>query len=101
MTESISENGGVFWSVTYDGKPADTTKHTYCQAFAVYGLAAYYRLTGEAEALEKAMKLFRVIDEKGVVHDYGEPGWEDYNIIGQDLINERRELVDDYEWRNK
>ncbi|MBQ7582511.1 MAG: zinc ribbon domain-containing protein, partial [Lachnospiraceae bacterium] len=23
-------------------------------------------------------KLFRVIDEKGVVHDYGEPGWEDY-----------------------
>ena len=58
------ENGGVFWSVTYDGKPADTTKHTYCQAFAVYGLAAYYRLTGEAEALEKAMKLFRVIETR-------------------------------------
>ena len=34
------ENGGLFWSVTFDGKPADTTKHTYCQAFAVYGLAA-------------------------------------------------------------
>ena len=36
-------NGGVFWSVTSGGEPADTTKHTYCQAFAVYGLAAYYR----------------------------------------------------------
>ena len=58
------ENGGVFWSVTYDGKPADTTKHTYCQAFAVYGLAAYYRLTGSAEALEKAMALFRIIEGK-------------------------------------
>ena len=23
------ECGGVFWSVTYDGKPLDTTKHTY------------------------------------------------------------------------
>ena len=41
-------HGGVYWSVTYDGKPADTTKHTYCQAFAIYGLSAYYRLTGEA-----------------------------------------------------
>ena len=45
------ENGGVYWSVTYDGKPADTTKHTYCQAFTVYGLAAYYRLTGKQRAL--------------------------------------------------
>ena len=27
--------GGVFWSVTYDGKPLDTTKHTYNQAFAI------------------------------------------------------------------
>lgn len=58
------ENGGVFWSVTFDGKPADTTKHTYCQAFAVYGLAAYYRLTGEQEALDKAMELFRVIESR-------------------------------------
>ena len=57
-------NGGVFWSVTSGGEPADTTKHTYCQAFAVYGLAAYYRLTGKREALEKAMDLFRVIETK-------------------------------------
>jgi mannobiose 2-epimerase len=55
-------NGGVFWSVTFDGKPADTTKHTYCQAFAIYGLAAYYRLTGSREALDKAMGLFRIIE---------------------------------------
>ncbi len=58
------EHGGVYWSVTYDGKPADTTKHTYCQAFAVYGLAAYYRLTGSEEALALAADLFRVIEGK-------------------------------------
>ena len=58
------ENGGVFWSVTFDGTPADTTKHTYCQAFAIYGLAAYYRLTGDAEALEKSKALFWVIETK-------------------------------------
>ena len=57
-------NGGVYWSVTFDGKPADTTKHTYCQAFAIYGLAAYYRLTGSREALDKAMDLFRVIESR-------------------------------------
>ena len=55
-------NGGVYWSVTYDGRPADTTKHTYCQAFAIYGLAAYYRLTGKQEALDKAMDLFRIME---------------------------------------
>ena len=58
------DNGGVYWSVTYDGRPADTTKHTYCQAFAVYGLAAYYRLTGSREALDKAMDLFRIMESR-------------------------------------
>ena len=58
------DHGGVYWSLTYDGKPLDTTKHTYCQAFAVYGLAAYYRMTGNREAMEIAMNLFRVIETK-------------------------------------
>ena len=58
------EHGGVIWSVTYDGKAADTTKHTYCQAFAIYGLAAYYQLTGDREALDKAMALFRLIESR-------------------------------------
>ncbi len=57
-------NGGVYWSVSCDGKPADTTKHTYCQAFAIYGLAAYYRLTGKQEVLDKAMDLFRIIESR-------------------------------------
>ena len=56
------DHGGVYWSVTFDGQPADTTKHTYCQAFAIYGLAAYYRLTGKQEALDKAMDLFRIVE---------------------------------------
>ena len=32
------EYGGIFWSVTYDGKPSDTTKHAYNHAFAIYAL---------------------------------------------------------------
>lgn len=57
------ENGGIFWSMTYDGKPLDTTKHTYNQGFAIYALSSYYRLTGEEEALRTAMEIFRLIEQ--------------------------------------
>ena len=56
------ENGGVFWSLTYDGRVLDSTKHTYNQGFAIYALSAYYRLTGSKEALETAMSIFRLIE---------------------------------------
>ncbi|MBO6157951.1 MAG: AGE family epimerase/isomerase [Firmicutes bacterium] len=55
-------NGGVYWSMTYDGKPLDSTKHTYNQAFACYALGSYYRLTGNEEALEIARDIYAVIE---------------------------------------
>ncbi len=58
------EYGGIYWSVTYDGKVADPTKHTYCQAFAIYGLSSYYKLTKNPEALELALDLFSLVEEK-------------------------------------
>lgn len=56
------ENGGVFWSVTYDGKVADSTKHTYNQAFAIYALSSYYAASGSEEALRFAFDLFHRIE---------------------------------------
>lgn len=58
------EYGGVYWSLTYDGKPLDDTKHTYNQAFVIYALSAYYRLTGDEEALNLARELFVLIEKK-------------------------------------
>lgn len=58
------ERGGVYWSVTYDGVPEDTAKHTYCQAFAIYALAAYYRASGKKESLKLANDLVSVIENK-------------------------------------
>lgn len=58
------ENGGVYWSLTYDGKPEDTTKHTYNQAFAIYALSSYYDASGEEEALKLAWELYRLIETK-------------------------------------
>ena len=59
-----AENGGIYWAVTYDGKPLDTTKHTYNQAFAVYALSSYYDATKDAEALKLAYELVDVIENK-------------------------------------
>ena len=59
------EYGGVYWSVSYDGKPEDTTKHIYNQAFAVYALSSYFDASGDVEALQTAVELFNIIEEKG------------------------------------
>ena len=58
------EYGGIYWSVTYDGKPADTQKHSYNQAFAIYGLSSYYEASKDEEARELALGLYRLVEEK-------------------------------------
>ncbi len=58
------ENGGIFWSIQYDGKPEDTTKHTYNQAFSIYALSSYYDASGDEKALNMARELFRIIETK-------------------------------------
>ena len=85
------ENGGVYWSVTAKGEAADTTKHTYCQAFAIYGLAAYVRAGGSRreEAAQKALSLFQLIetrcrDEGG----YGEAFRKDFSPESNEKLSE-------------
>lgn len=55
--------GGVYWSVKPDGTPADTKKQFYAIAFTIYGLSEYVRLTGDRQALDTAVELFRCIEE--------------------------------------
>ena len=56
------EFGGAYWSVDSEGKPLDTKKQFYAIAFAVYGLAEYYRAAG-GDALDLAISLYRSIEE--------------------------------------
>ena len=58
------ENGGIYWSMNYDGTPADTTKHTYNQAFCIYALSSYYDASKDQEALKLAYDLYHVIEDK-------------------------------------
>ncbi len=53
---------GVYWTLDYLGRPANARKHAYAQAFAIYGLAEYYRATGAAESLHLAQELFTLLE---------------------------------------
>ena len=55
--------GGTYWSVNPDGSPLDTKKQIYAIAFTIYGLAELNRATGDAKALEYAIKLFNDIED--------------------------------------
>lgn len=65
--------GGIYWSVSPDGQPADTKKQIYAIAFAIYGLAELNRATGDAEALEYAIKLFNAIEDHS--YDFEKEGY--------------------------
>lgn len=56
------EYGGLFWSVDYLGQPLDTKKQIYALAFAIYGLAEYYAVSGQERVLTHAQALFQAIE---------------------------------------
>lgn len=58
------EFGGIYWSMTYDGKVSDSTKHTYNQAFAIYALSSYYDVTKDPSVLEQAFSLYEIVEHK-------------------------------------
>lgn len=83
------ENGGIFWSIQYDGKPEDTTKHTYNQAFAIYALSSYYEASGKEEALDMAKELFHIIEGKCTDEiGYKEAFDKEFHEIENDKLSE-------------
>jgi mannobiose 2-epimerase len=64
-------NGGLFWSVDYLGNPLNTRKQIYGQAFTIYGLSEYFRITQNQEALNWAIDLFNLIEKHSFDETYG------------------------------
>lgn len=50
--------GGVYWSVKSDGSALQTKKQLYGHAFAIYGLAEYYKVSKDDTALRMAIDIF-------------------------------------------
>lgn len=67
------EYGGVYWSLNAKGQVNDDKKQTYAQSFAIYGLSAYYKLTGEQAAIDKAYTYFNLLQKH--CHDNEKGGY--------------------------
>jgi mannobiose 2-epimerase len=80
-------------TVDWQGHPLDVKKHVYANAFAMYAFSEYTSVTGDAEALEKAVRIFELLEQKA--HDNVNGGW--YESFDQDwqLIDDARLASDE------
>ena len=52
-------------------EPVFDRKHNYAQAFAIYGVAEYYRATEQPESLGLAQSLFHLLEKHAYDPLYG------------------------------
>jgi cellobiose epimerase len=67
------KHGGYYMSVDRSGKPLDTIKHTYVQAFALYALSKYYEWKPSSGILQDIKDYFLFLEEK--TKDPYQPGY--------------------------
>jgi len=87
-----AENGGTYWMLHADGTPADTKKQIYSQAFFIYALVEYYRVTDDKECLDKAIELFNLIEKHsfdGELNGYFEAYSRDWVLLEDLRLSEK------------
>ncbi|RZK43994.1 MAG: N-acyl-D-glucosamine 2-epimerase [Pedobacter sp.] len=92
------KNGGFYWSVSAGGEALDKRKQIYGQAFAIYGLAEFYKATQDEYALRLAKETFLLIEKHsfdpihlGYTEAFGQE-WgtiEDLRLSEKDLNTEK------------
>ena len=92
--------GGMFWSLDFTGKVVDDKKKMYGQAFAIYALSEYYKISKEPTALQRAIEIFHLMlqysyDSKHLGFlETGNRDWspaEDMRLSEKDL-NEKKSM---------
>jgi len=79
--------------VDYQGRPMDTKKRIYGQAFTVYALAEYAHASGDSEAMARAMRLMEQIESSS--HDEAHGGYfETYERDWTLAVDQRLSDVD-------
>ncbi|MFQ3191335.1 MAG: mannobiose 2-epimerase [Paraglaciecola sp.] len=82
------EFGGAIWEVSSSGKQVNGKKQTYAQSFCIYAFAAYYKLTGDEVALEKAQQYFELIEKNA--RDYTHGGYIEAYTQEWEVIDDLR-----------
>lgn len=55
------QHGGVYWSVNHAGNPLDQNKKVYANAFVIYAMAEWYRISGDLDALNHCIAIYQLI----------------------------------------
>jgi len=66
-------HGGAFWQLDDSGLVLEDSKKTYGQAFCIYALSEFHRAFAVSPALERAMRLFELIERHA--HDSSHGGY--------------------------
>jgi N-acylglucosamine 2-epimerase len=74
----FDRDGRMFFAVTRDGRPLRKRRYLFSEAFAVIGLAAYGRASGDRRFVEQARELFRLI-----LRYHSEPGLIEPKVIAE------------------
>ena len=86
------EFGGTYWTISFDGKPADTKKQIYSQAFFVYAFSEHFRASGDRSSLETAIELFRIIEKHSFdneLNGYFEAYSRDWKLLEDLRLSEK------------
>ncbi len=86
------KSGGAFLSVNSKGEPLDTRKQIYTQAFFIYGLSEYTRVSGDKESLKAAQDIYKLIEKYGfddISNGYFEIYGRDWNRLHDKLMGEK------------
>src|SRR5450432_2735601 len=67
------ENGGYFWTTDLNGKPLNEGNYLYGESFVIYAFVEYYRASGDKDALNHALELYRTVQTH--FHDGKNGGW--------------------------
>lgn len=57
------QNGGFYWSVDFNGQQLDSKKQIYGQAFVIYALAEYIKISQNEKALALAKNTFELLEQ--------------------------------------
>jgi len=66
-----NENGGIYWSVFPDGKPEDTKKQFYAEAFFIYALSEYWLAFKDEKAKQLAVSMFMLMEKYAFDAEFG------------------------------
>ncbi len=66
-----NENGGIYWSVFPDGKPDDTKKQFYAEAFFIYAMSEYWLAFKDEKAKQLAVSMFMLMEKYAFDPEFG------------------------------